>query len=57
VFALISQNYIEDAMRAKDADGVVGSVRYRELRLLTDMVSGMTDTFTMKLWEELRGMG
>jgi dGTPase len=56
VFALISQNYLEDASRAANAGGIAASVRYRELRLLTDMVSGMTDTFTIKLWEELKGM-
>lgn len=56
VFALISQNYLEDASRTKDIDGIAGSARYRELRLLTDMVSGMTDTFTIKLWEELKGI-
>jgi dGTPase len=56
VFALISQNYLEDASRAVNAAGIAASVRYRELRLLTDMLSGMTDTFTIKLWEELKGM-
>lgn len=56
VFALISQNYLEDASRATNAGGIAASVRYRELRLLTDMLSGMTDTFTIKLWEELKGM-
>lgn len=56
VFALISQNYLEDASRAAKASGIAASVRYRELRLLTDMLSGMTDTFTIKLWEELKGM-
>jgi dGTPase len=56
VFALISQNYLEDAARSVKSGGIAASVRYRELRLLTDMVSGMTDTFTIKLWEELEGM-
>ncbi|OYU16441.1 MAG: deoxyguanosinetriphosphate triphosphohydrolase [Alphaproteobacteria bacterium PA4] len=56
VFALISQNYLEDASRTKTLSGIAGSVRYRELRLLTDMVSGMTDTFTIKLWAELKEM-
>ncbi|RDC58898.1 dGTPase [Alteripontixanthobacter maritimus] len=56
VFALISQNYLEDASRAANASGIAASIRYRELRLLTDMLSGMTDTFTIKLWQELKGM-
>lgn len=54
VFAQISHNYLEDAVRAKDAGGVAGTLRYRELRLLTDMISGMTDTFAIKLWEDLK---
>jgi predicted deoxyguanosinetriphosphate triphosphohydrolase len=54
VFSLISQNYLEDASRAKDTGGLPATVRYRELRLLTDMISGMTDTFTIKLWDELK---
>lgn len=56
VFALISQNYIEDASRSASTNGIAASIRYRELRLLTDMISGMTDTFTIKLWDELRGI-
>lgn len=56
VFALISQNYLEDASRSDNVGGIAASVRYRELRLLTDMISGMTDTFTIKLWEELKGI-
>lgn len=53
-FALISPNYIEDAVRSIDPGGAEGGVRYRELRLLTDMVSGMTDTFALKLWQDLK---
>ena len=30
-------------------------IRYRELQLLTDMISGMTDQFAMDLYNELRG--
>lgn len=56
VYALISQNYLEDAVRSAASPGIAGSVRYRELRLLTDMVSGMTDSFAITLWDELKGM-
>lgn len=56
VYALISQNYLEDASRSAGSNGIAASVRYRELRLLTDMISGMTDTFTIKLWEDLKDM-
>ncbi|RYG96868.1 MAG: dNTP triphosphohydrolase, partial [Alphaproteobacteria bacterium] len=52
VYALISPNYLEAASRP--VDGAAGSVRYRELRLLTDMISGMTDSFTIKFWEQLK---
>lgn len=52
VFALISPNYIESATIS--VAGAAGSVRYRERRLLTDMISGMTDSFTIKLWEQLK---
>jgi dGTPase len=53
-YALISPNYIEDAVRNANADGREGGLRYRELRLLTDMISGMTDTFAIKLWNDVR---
>ena len=52
VYALISPNYLEAASRA--VEGPAGSMRYRELRLLTDMISGMTDSFTIKLWDQLK---
>jgi dGTPase len=55
VFALISQNYLEDAIRCA-GEGIAGSVRYRELRLLTDMLSGMTDSFTIKLWNDIKSL-
>lgn len=53
VFSLISPNYIEEAVNSANLVGPASSLRYRELRLLTDMVSGMTDTFAMKLWKDL----
>lgn len=55
VFALVSQNYLEDALLSSGS-GVAGSIRYRELRLLTDMLSGMTDTFTLKLWNNIKSL-
>lgn len=48
IFALISPNYVE----AAEAAPALG-LRYRELRLLTDMVSGMTDGFATKLWRDI----
>jgi dGTPase len=56
VFALISQNYLDEAANSAKTTGIASSIRYRELRLLTDMLSGMTDTFTIKLWEEIKDL-
>ncbi|SDF37992.1 dGTP triphosphohydrolase [Thalassobaculum litoreum] len=53
VYALISPNYIEEALNAAKSSGVAASMRYRELRLLTDMISGMTDSFAMKVWKDV----
>ena len=53
LFTLISPNYIEEADDAASRNGEAGGLRYRELRLLTDMVSGMTDTFAIKLWRDI----
>ncbi|AVH43720.1 dGTP triphosphohydrolase [Agrobacterium tumefaciens] len=53
-WSLISSNYIEAAIRAGRDSGQAAGTRYRELRLLTDMVSGMTDTFALNLWSEVR---
>lgn len=52
--SLISPNYVEDAVLSAKRLGEEGGLRYRELRLLTDMVSGMTDTFAIKLWEKIQ---
>lgn len=55
IFSLISPNYIEQAILAESDDDNL-CLRYRELRLLTDMMSGMTDTFAIRLWENLRSI-
>lgn len=54
IFSLISPNYVQQANPGESAGSEVGSLRYRELRLLTDMVSGMTDTYAMRLWREIK---
>jgi dGTPase len=54
IFSLISPNYVQDAAAAEQAQNGAGGLRYRELRLLTDMVSGMTDSFAMRLWAEIQ---
>jgi dGTPase len=56
VFSLISPNYIEQAVAAENLPEPASGLRYRELRLLTDMVSGMTDTFAMKVWRDISGI-
>lgn len=53
-WSLVSPNYIEEAVKSGTKTAVPLSVRYRELRLLTDMISGMTDSFALKLWHEVR---
>lgn len=53
VFSLISPNYIEQAVISSKLEGPASGQRYRELRLLTDMVSGMTDSFAMKFWKDV----
>jgi len=52
VFSLISHNYLDVAV----SDSKKHGIRYSEMRLLTDMVSGMTDTYATKLWSEIKGM-
>ncbi|WP_223458510.1 MULTISPECIES: deoxyguanosinetriphosphate triphosphohydrolase family protein [unclassified Pseudomonas] len=56
VFSLISPNYIEQADKYINSSEIASVLRYRELRLLTDMVSGMTDTFAMRLWKDIKVM-
>lgn len=56
VFSLISPNYVQQADKHDDTSDIASALRYRELRLLTDMVSGMTDTFAMRLWKDIKVM-
>jgi dGTPase len=52
----ISDNYLQCAARANylDRDNAPLSMRYKELRLLTDMVSGMSDGFAKSEYDFLR---
>ena len=54
----ISENYrrVFEGEAPRDEDGRVLSVRYRELRLLTDMISGMTDGYAMAAHAELKNI-
>jgi dGTPase len=54
VYSLISANYIEAAQAEFCSGEHASRLRYRELRLLTDMISGMTDRFAMDLHEKIK---
>lgn len=54
IFSVISPNYVQEAASTVRAGHGADGLRYRELRLLTDMVSGMTDSFAMRLWGEIQ---
>jgi dGTPase len=58
-WSLISDNYRQIAKRApyKDRNDADLPMRYTELRLLTDMVAGMTDGFAQDLFLELKAAG
>lgn len=55
-WSLVSPNYIEEAARCIRDDTSLQGIRYAEMRLLTDMVAGMTDTFAMKLWQDIKAL-
>ncbi|MGC9456765.1 MAG: dGTP triphosphohydrolase [Halothiobacillaceae bacterium] len=50
VYGLISENY----RRVFESPGNDLPLRYREAQLVTDMLAGMTDTYAVSLWEEVR---
>lgn len=58
-WSLISDNYRQVALRGRylDRDQNPLPIRYRELRLLTDMMAGMTDGFAKGLYRQLRSSG
>jgi dGTPase len=58
-WTLFSDNYKQNAIRNhyKDRDGKDLPMRYKELRLLTDMLSGMTDGYLMDLHRSLKAAG
>lgn len=56
IFSLISPNYVQQACVPKKPGWIDYGLRYRELRLLTDMISGMTDTYATRLWSEIQAL-
>lgn len=58
-WTLFSDNYKQNAIRNhyKDSEGGDLPMRYKELRLLTDMISGMTDGYLMDLHRSLKVAG
>ncbi len=55
IYQEISENYrrLFETHEATDAKGRPLPIRYRELRLLTDMIAGMTDTFAVEAHQRL----
>ena len=53
VYSRISENY----RRVATSNRNKMPLRYRELQLVTDMISGMTDTFAVSLLDDLRNRG
>ncbi len=56
IFSLFSPNYVQQACALDTPGTSANGLRYRELRLLTDMISGMTDTYAMRLWTEIQAL-
>ncbi|THJ30898.1 dNTP triphosphohydrolase [Lampropedia aestuarii] len=56
IYSLISPNYVYQACVPNESCSEANGIRYRELRLLTDMISGMTDTYAMRLWKEIQAI-
>lgn len=54
IFSLISPNYVQQSNPPGNCGSGASGLRYRELRLLTDMVSGMTDSYAIRLWNQIR---
>ena len=53
IYGLISENY----RRVFESPKNPMPLRYREAQLLTDMLAGMTDSYAVSLWEEIRQLG
>lgn len=53
VYSRISENY----RRVAEAADNRMPIRYRELQLMTDMMSGMTDNFAISMLQDLRQRG
>ncbi|MCL7744977.1 dNTP triphosphohydrolase [Guyparkeria hydrothermalis] len=53
IYQRISENY----RRVFESPGNPMPIRYREAQLLTDMISGMTDSFAVSLYEEFCEVG
>lgn len=56
VYSLISSNYIEAAEVDKKQKPEALRLRYRELRLLSDMISGMTDHFAIEIHKKIKSL-
>ena len=53
LYRLISENY----RRVFEAAENPMPIRYREAQLLTDMISGMTDSYAVRSWQQIQAAG
>lgn len=58
VITLISPNYIEDYLTAREADGIKDETEllYRRILIATDFISGMTDGYAKTLYKKMSGL-
>lgn len=58
VITLISPNYINDYLKAKETDGITdeSELLYRRILIATDFISGMTDGYAKTLYKKMSGL-
>lgn len=58
VITLISENYKEDYLKAKNVDGLTNEneLLYRRILIATDFISGMTDGYAKTLYKKMSGI-
>lgn len=58
VITLVSENYIDDYLKAKETDHITDEAEllYRRILIATDFVSGMTDGYARALYRKISGV-
>lgn len=58
IITLVSQNYIDDYQKAKEADSITDEAEllYRRILIATDFISGMTDGYAKALYKKMSGL-